>query len=233
MNNRFSNAKLYKIVKSFACLLVIVCAASIYVAAQGEERREQIVELAYDEVAGKVLDKFVTVKLSPQCWNAMLKGDGKATINFIQTNISEHAKIMNYGDLGAVGGGSAIEWDKVNTIFDQMNGKFYYTIEAPQTTCSKAHWEVISSFSYFVTEFFSNSTLYSGMGYGWRPRSGKMLVKTIFSPTAKNASVAISSDGVNFTITVPGNDTDQLKWSDWRDIIEKGMAKGGSKIAEK
>jgi hypothetical protein len=213
-------------------ILLILLTLNIITTAQAEERREKIVELAYDEVAGKVLDKFVSVKLSPQCWEQMLKGDGKSAINFIQTNIAEHALLMKYGDLGSVGGGSGIEWDKVDRIFDKMNGNFYYTIEAPQAKCNAEQWDVMSRFSYFVTEFFSKSTLYSGMGYGWRPRSGKMIVKTVFSPTATNASVAISNDGVNFTITVPSGEVDNLKWNGWMKIIENGMAKGGAKTAE-
>ena len=217
----------------FLFLFLILLTGSIASFAQtGEERREQVVELAYDEVSGKLLDKFVTLKLSPQCWDRMLKGDGKDTINRISTNIMEHAKIMGYGDLGNVGGGSQINWDKVNLIFGKMNGKFSYTIVAGQTACSKDQWETISRFAYYVSEFYSNSTILSGMGYGWRPRAGKMLVTTIFSPTATDASVAISADGANFTVTIPSGEVDQFKWDGWQRKIETGMAKGGSKVAE-
>lgn len=180
-----------------------------------------------NSVRGKVYEKLVTLKLSPQCWQKQLSEksspDGVQHANNWAVAIVEHAKYLGFGDLNDVGSGAGTNWDKVNDIPARMDGKFSYAIDASAVQCNDERWRLLAAYSGEIRKFVGERYSDYGLAAGWRPRGGKMFVKLVLSATAKDVSVV--TDGTNFTVTAPS----EVEPSEWDGKISRGLAKGGSK----
>lgn len=216
----------------FAAVLFFAAAPAPLIAQSDAENKSTLVEKvsAYsDPLSGELLDKFVTLNLSPQCWAKLSSSDsqpnGVGHASRIGKAIQEHAKLMGYGDLDDAISGVQIDRAKADPIIAKLRSNFSYTINAKSVPCNDEQYRLLAVYSLQIISFFgdSSSSTYS-MNRGWRPRSGKMFVTLDLSPVAKDIAVTINSDGTNFTVTAPVN----VEPSEWDVKIEKGLARGGS-----
>lgn len=217
----------------FAAILFLVAVAPVPLIAQSDtENKSALVEKvsAYSNpLSGELLDKFVTLNLSPQCWAKLSSGDsqpdGVGHASRIGKAIQEHAKLMGYGDLDDAISGIQIDRSKADPIIARLRGNFSYTINAKSVPCNDEQYRLLAAYSLQIISFFgdSSSSTY-GMNRGWHPRGGKMFVTLDLSPTAKDIAVTVSPDGTSFTVTAPVN----TEPGEWDVKIEKGLARGGS-----
>lgn len=179
-----------------------------------------------------MVNKFVTLNLSKNCWEAVFANKSPQGIDHFSRwggALVEYAKLMDFGDLDALGGlakgaGEKANRPKMETLSDGMKGRFSFTIQAATMPCDELAYRLLMGYSATIRDFVSNgsgSTL--GVNRGWRPRAGVMFITLVMSANAKDVSITISPDGKNFTVTAPS----QTEVNEWDTKIEKGLARGG------
>lgn len=217
---------LLRLVFGAAALLSTLAVAQAALA-QGNGNRAALVENVRghsDPLNGELVDKFVTLNLSSQCWARFADKDshGVAHASRIAYAIRGYAELMGYGDLDDAVSGVQINRGKADAVISQLQGNYSYTINARNLTCDNEQYRLMTGYSLTIMEFFGDSSASTyGMNRGWRPRGGKALITLNMSPTAKTFS--ITADGTNFTVTAPAN----VEPEDWGTVIEKGLARGG------
>lgn len=223
---RTKKLNLVRFVFGAAALLSMFAAAQATLA-QGDENKATLVENVRghsDPLNAELVDKFVNLNLSSQCWARFTEKDSRGVAHAarIAYAIRGYAELMGYGELDAAVSGVAVNRPKADAVISQLQGTYSYTINAKGLACNDEQYRLMLGYSLTIMEFFSNSSasLY-GMNRGWRPRGGKALITLNLSPTARTFS--ITADGTNFTVTAPAN----AEPEDWGTVIEKGLAKGG------
>lgn len=153
----------------------------------------------------QILDKCFSFRLSAGCWSTFSDpaNDGQtsgyeASVYWIGSAIL-FAKNEGLGDLTLlnVSGNPAEEKSnrpQMDAIVNKLRQKFSMTIEAP-VECTKKTSELITRSSREVTHIIGED--------GWSPKSGEAHFRVVLSPTAKDVSVKMSTDGKQFTVTGP------------------------------
>ena len=229
----FKNLQLnpYKLA-STALIFFALSMTAANVSAQNKEALVDKVSRYSDPVVGKFLSEFVTLNLSPQCWERMGSEDdvptGTRAARDWGGSVIGYAKLTGYGNASDFVSGTQIQWTKVDPIIEKLKGNFSFTINAAEASCADDRWRLLSGYAGTISDFFGDSSAPSGLNRGWRPAAGKMFVTLNFSKTAKDISVVVSPDKTQFTITGPS----EVDVENWSGRIQNGMEKGGSKTAK-
>lgn len=210
-----------------AAALLSTFAAAQAALAQSDENKATLVENVRghsDPLNAELVDKFVNLNLSPQCWARFAEKDSRGVAHAarIAYAIRGYAKLMGYGDLDDAVSGVEVNRRKADAVIAQLQGNYSYTVNARGLACDDEQYRLMLGYSLTIMEFFGESSASSyGMNRGWRPRGGKALITLNMSPTAKTFS--ITADGTTFNVTAPAN----VEPEDWGTVIERGLARGG------
>lgn len=196
-------------------ILLLLAVSVIHLSAQNvsesvadKEGKAKLVERLMNSnsyLYSQILDKCFSFRFSPGCWTTFSDpaNDGQtsgydAAVRWVGSAIL-FAKNEGLGDLTLLNVSGSPETEKSNrpqmdAIVTKLRQKFSMIIEAP-VDCTKKTSELITRSSLEVTHILGEDD--------WMPKSGEAHFRVVLSPTAKDVSVKISTDGKQFTVTGP------------------------------
>jgi hypothetical protein len=204
------------------------------VQAQAKLDKAELVEQLKEKriwLDGLLVDKFITLNLSPACWQEFNKDDiGVDHFSRWGRAIADLSDFIGTGNLNEISGfGVDAVTEKQNRpkaqeLAKNMDGKFSFTIQAADLTCDPMAFRLLQGYSTAIRDFIANGSTTHGFNRGWRPASGQMHIALVLSNKVKDISVVISPDKKKFTVTGPSH----TEVSEWDTKIYRGLERGGN-----
>jgi len=154
-----------------------------------------------------VLDKLITLDMSPAWWQRMNQPKGINSLVYVTRDIGNFGKKMGWGDPEDVelcfDGTKEQARPKVQGVIDNFAGKVSLTVEAKSPAVTDEQLILAAKYMESVAEVLGRED--------WKPVSGVAHIKLVLSPTAKTLTSKPELDGKHFTVVAPlGNEPNSI-----------------------
>lgn len=183
--------------KRLLILIVLCCLPAL-----AQDRKAELVQVLGQKkpVHAQVIDKLVTLNLSPAAWDYLITDtrDGQPmALGFANTLIGI-ALTMGWGDVDTVDRNAGYDGKSplVAEMIDSWKGKMALAVAIPQTDpedVKKAVYQLSGVPAPFQQDFI------------FKPRGGKAFLTWTCDSKAKELGVRISKDGNTYTVICPVN----------------------------
>ena len=197
--------------------------------AEDKEKKAEFVNQMFTQQSylyAQIVDKLFTFKLSPSCWEMYSSPTpppgkstsfmGLASATALVHDAVEYAKREKIGDFMALAvSDKAVEKANrpmIDEMIKKMGETFSLVVEAP-VECKGMAYELLLRYPEQVMHRIGPA------GPEWSPTGGEAHITTVLSPTVKDMSIKISSDGKQFTVTGPA----YTEAYDTQGKIDKGL----------
>ena len=179
-----------------ASLVLFTSAAAPALASPQEDLAFAVGENNHDKHSEWVVNKLVTLKLGPKCWEKVLDKKNRAIplLAAYSRSIARYAKIVTENDWPGIEGQSAGSRESNRALVEKMvedfKPKFHLTVTVEGDDCEasgNALWlKYISATTSALTHY--------------PPKAGKATITLNVQAQAKGVQTTVSPDGATFTI---------------------------------
>lgn len=176
---------------------------SSFVPSLAQESKQPMMDSLFESThlvyKSMVLDKLITLDMSPAWWQRMNQSKGINALVYVTRDIGNFGKKMGWGDPEDVelcfDGTKDQARPKLQGIVDNFAGKVSLTVEAKSPAVTDEQFVLAAKYMESVAEVLGRED--------WKPSTGVAHIKLVLSPTAKTLTSKPEVDGKHFTVVAP------------------------------
>lgn len=196
--NRISTTKCIK--STLLVALVLIGFTIGACPAMADENRDELLQIIRQEdgaLHAMAVDKLMSLNLSPEWWQYMLKRENKAyhTISNVAYCLLQFSNNMGWGDVAKLDGSGDASSPLVEQAMSSLLDKVHCTVGLTQSVKEQYRNKVIDNIALFEAPMTND--------YYCKPRGRKLNLFISLDPNAQALQVQVSKDGTQYHFTIP------------------------------